>query len=68
MKKKSTKTIPEKKTIRGNTVTIHNVLKKNKKTKFSTNSILKKIKLKKNNSEKKTQKMKKKGKFWQKKI
>jgi hypothetical protein len=47
MKKKSTKTILEKKTKKTmcrNTVAIHSVLKKNYKTKFSTSSILKKIK------------------------
>jgi hypothetical protein len=77
MKKiKSTKTILEKnkqkktkKTMWGNTVAIHSILKKkNYKAKFSTSSILKKIN--KNNSEKKTQKIEKRRRrrqFWKKK-
>jgi hypothetical protein len=49
MKKKSTKTILEKKTKKTmcrNTVAIQSVLKKNYKTKFSTSSILKKKSIK----------------------
>jgi hypothetical protein len=47
-KKKSTKTIPEKKNHKGKHCSNPQCFKeKNKKTKFSTNSILKKIKLKK---------------------
>jgi hypothetical protein len=55
MKKvKSTEIIFGKKIMSGNTIAIHNVLKKkNYKTKFSTSSILKKKQIDKDNSEKK---------------
>ena len=73
MKKKSTKTILEKKTKKTmcrNTVAIHSVLKKNYKTKFSTSSILKKIKSIKtilNKKHKKKWEKKRKKQFWKKK-
>jgi hypothetical protein len=52
----------------GNTVAIHSVLKKNYKAKFSTSSILKKIKSTKTILKKKTQKNEKKRRqFWKKK-
>jgi hypothetical protein len=58
-----------KKTMWGNTVAIHSVLKKkNYKAKFSTSSILKKIKSTKTILKKKTQKNEKKRRqFWKKK-